>query len=74
MKDLSFAGKLEKANQELFRMLDMNPLMYEESNPVGLKALLEKMGICKANVRLPLAPASDGLRSKIDKVLKKNKG
>ena len=71
MKDFSFGGKFEKANQEIFRLLDMNPLMYEESNPVGLKALLDKMGICKPNVRLPLAEASDTLRRKIDKVLEK---
>ena len=71
MKDFSFAGKAEKANQEIFRLLDMNPLMYEESNPVGLKALLEKMGICKPSVRLPLVEASEALSRKIDKVLGK---
>ena len=71
MKDFSFAGKAEKANQEIFRLLDMNPLMYEESNPVGLKALLEKMGICKPSVRLPLVEASEALSRKIDKVLEK---
>jgi 4-hydroxy-tetrahydrodipicolinate synthase len=45
--------------------LDLNPLMYEESNPVGLKALLEDMGICTAQVRLPLVKASDALHKKI---------
>jgi 4-hydroxy-tetrahydrodipicolinate synthase len=53
----------------------MNGLMYEEGNPVGLKALLEDMLICTRQVRLPLAPASSGLRKKIiDLQRVKNKG
>ena len=64
MKEFSAAGNYAQASQELFKLLDINPLMYEESNPVGLKALLEKMGICAGFVRLPLAPASDALLKK----------
>jgi 4-hydroxy-tetrahydrodipicolinate synthase len=75
MKDHSFAGNYGKASQEAFRLLDLNPLMYEESNPVGLKALLEDMGLCTAQVRLPLVKASDVLRKKITaSVTEKNKG
>jgi 4-hydroxy-tetrahydrodipicolinate synthase len=65
MKDYAFSGNHIKASQEAFRLLDLNPLMYEESNPVGLKALLEDMGICTAQVRLPLVKASDALHKKI---------
>jgi 4-hydroxy-tetrahydrodipicolinate synthase len=65
MKEFAFAGNFARASQEAFRLLDMNPLMYEESNPVGLKALLEEMGICSGTVRLPLVRASDALRRKI---------
>jgi 4-hydroxy-tetrahydrodipicolinate synthase len=65
MKALSFAGNFVKASQEAFKLLDMNTLMYEEGNPVGLKALLEDMRICSRQVRLPLAPASAGLTKKI---------
>ena len=39
--------------------------MYEEGNPVGLKALLEDMQICTKKVRLPLTPASESLHKKI---------
>ena len=74
MKDLCFGGNFEKASLETFKLLDLNPLMYEESNPVGLKALLEMIGICKAKVRLPLVPASEALSMKIGQALKKNKG
>jgi len=65
MKEFSLAGNFGKASQEAFKLLDINPLMYEESNPVGLKALLEDMGICTSAVRLPLARSSEGLHRRI---------
>jgi len=65
IKEHAFADNYAKARQEIFKILDVNPLMYEEGNPVGLKVLLEQMGICSAAVRLPLARASTGLEKKI---------
>lgn len=65
MKEFAFAGKYERASQEAFKLLELNPLMYEEGNPVGLKALLQEMKLCTEKVRLPLAPASEGLQKKI---------
>lgn len=74
IRDFIRANNFSKAHTELFRLLDINPLMYEESNPVGLKALMQQMGICTGVVRLPLSPASTGLTRKIEGLLKKNKG
>jgi 4-hydroxy-tetrahydrodipicolinate synthase len=74
MKEFAFEGNYGKASQEAFKLLDINPLMYEESNPVGLKALLEEMQICSGYVRLPLAEASEALRRKISVFYQKNKG
>jgi 4-hydroxy-tetrahydrodipicolinate synthase len=54
-----------KANSALHKLLKINPLMYEEGNPVGVKALLEVIGIGSARVRLPLAEASESLKAKI---------
>lgn len=65
MKEFAFDGNYARASQEAFKLLDMNPLMYEESNPVGLKALLKEMHICSAKVRLPLADASESLQRRI---------
>lgn len=65
MKEFSFSGDFGKASRELFRLLDINGPMYEESNPVGLKALLSEMGICGSQVRLPLVAASSALQKKI---------
>lgn len=65
MKDFSFEGNFAKANNEQFKLLDINGPMYEESNPVGLKALLADMGICANAVRLPLVSASASLTKRI---------
>jgi 4-hydroxy-tetrahydrodipicolinate synthase len=70
MKEFAFAGNYPKATQELFRLLEINGPMYEEGNPVGLKVLLEALGICQSVVRLPMAPASKALEEKIMKLLK----
>jgi 4-hydroxy-tetrahydrodipicolinate synthase len=75
IKEFSFAGNYAKASQESFKLLDINHLMYEEGNPVGLKALLENMHICRRKVRLPLAVASESLQKKIIALHQaKNKG
>jgi 4-hydroxy-tetrahydrodipicolinate synthase len=75
MKEFAFAGDYPRASREIFKLLEMNPLMYEESNPVGLKVLLEKMGICSRTVRLPLVSASEALLTRINKHFQeKNKG
>lgn len=65
MKEYSFAGNYAKASQELFKLLDINGLMYEEGSPVGLKVLLAEIGICQNTVRLPHVPASAALQKKI---------
>jgi 4-hydroxy-tetrahydrodipicolinate synthase len=65
MKEFAFAGNYAKASQEQFKLLDINGPMYEESNPVGVKQLLQEIGVCSNNVRLPLVPASEGLQKKI---------
>jgi len=65
IKEFAFSGNYAKANSEVFKLLDLNPLMYEESNPVGVKALLEQLGICQGVVRLPLVPASESLQKRI---------
>ncbi len=41
-------------------------LIFAEGNPVGIKALLAKHGICKNTLRLPLVKASENLTEKIN--------
>ncbi len=55
----------ESASKEAFRMIEINELMYVESNPVGIKQLLKVQNICENHVRLPLVAASKDLQDKI---------
>lgn len=41
-------------------------LIFAEGNPVGIKALLARHGICKNTLRLPLVKSSDELTGKIN--------
>lgn len=65
IKEAAFSGKFSKASQEQFKYLDINGTMYEEGNPVGVKFLLSRIGICGMEVRQPLLPASASLQKKI---------
>lgn len=53
------------ATQLSLQLLNINPLIYEEGNPVGIKQVLKFMGICENMVRPPLLPASESLKKKI---------
>jgi 4-hydroxy-tetrahydrodipicolinate synthase len=70
MKEHAFAGKYAKASQELYKLLDINGPMYEEGNPVGIKFVLSELGICEHHVRLPLVAPSEGLKKKIQQLMK----
>ncbi|GAB3658449.1 4-hydroxy-tetrahydrodipicolinate synthase [Hymenobacter agri] len=65
----ALAGDFAAARTGLFSLLPLNPLMYEESNPVGVKAALEGLGVCGAAVRLPLLEATEGLKDRIRRAL-----
>ena len=65
----ALAGDFASSRALLFGFLELNPLMYEESNPVGVKAALEALGVCGAAVRLPLLEASDGLKELLNRAL-----
>ena len=65
----ALAGDFATARAGLFSLLPLNPMMYEESNPVGVKAALEGLGVCGAAVRLPLLEATEGLKDRIRRAL-----
>lgn len=71
IKEYMQTGKLNRAQQEQFKLLEINAPMYEEGNPVGLKHLLKTMNIGNGDVRLPLVAASSALQKKIETLVKK---
>ena len=59
-----------EAFQLLTQFYSLNGFLYEEGNPVGIKYVLELLKLSSSEVRLPLVKASEGLRKKIEKVIK----
>jgi 4-hydroxy-tetrahydrodipicolinate synthase len=68
----ALAGDYATARRELGHFLAIDPHLYEEGNPVGVKKILEIMGVCSSGVRLPLVKASDELGEKIRLVLERD--
>jgi 4-hydroxy-tetrahydrodipicolinate synthase len=65
MIKFALKGNYQEATEPLKLFSDINPYLYEEGNPVGIKQALDLLGVCKSEVRLPLTRASSGLKSKI---------
>jgi len=59
-----------KAQQLLYKLSKINPMMYAEGSPVGVKEVLAELGIIENYVRLPHVEGSDKLREKIKNELK----
>lgn len=70
MKEGAFTNNFEQVRTALFPLLSINPLMYSESNPVGVKHALKALGVCDHYVRLPLIEASQDLQKQIEAAIK----
>ena len=58
-------GDFVSAQKILGHFLAIDPFLYEEGNPVGVKLILENLGLMQAQVRRPLAVGSEDLRNKL---------
>lgn len=58
--------KVDEAYKLHYRVAPSIDLIFAEGNPVGIKALLEKKGIVKNNLRLPLVRSTENLSEKIN--------
>ena len=65
MIQLGLQGKAKEAYDIHFKLMEVTSYIFEENNPAGIKAVFEALGMCRDTVRLPLVPASDGLKTKI---------
>jgi 4-hydroxy-tetrahydrodipicolinate synthase len=68
---LGLNGKIKEANKLHYKMLDSIDFIFEECNPSGIKALLNKVNISSQHVRLPLVAASYELQQKINNFVDK---
>jgi 4-hydroxy-tetrahydrodipicolinate synthase len=61
----SQAGDLVAARKEHYDLLPVTKMFFEEGNPGGVKVAMKVRGIMDENMRLPLMPVSEGLRTRI---------
>ncbi|PKQ44866.1 4-hydroxy-tetrahydrodipicolinate synthase [Confluentibacter flavum] len=62
---LGLEGHAKEAYKLHFKLMDVIGYIFEENNPSGIKAVFEALNLCQDTVRLPLVPASKGLKDKI---------
>ena len=67
-----FSGEPERSRAAQLSLLPLIRLLFSEVNPIPVKAALEIMGVCRAEVRLPLTKFSpgkwDALRREMEKL------
>jgi 4-hydroxy-tetrahydrodipicolinate synthase len=63
-------NEVQKAQEINIRLYPLFDSMFLETNPIPVKKAAELMGLPAGNVRLPLAPLSEGNVEKLRKVLK----
>ncbi len=58
-------GRIEEARRRQLTFLPLIHLLFADTNPAPLKCALEMMGLCRGEVRLPLAPISHELAERL---------
>jgi 4-hydroxy-tetrahydrodipicolinate synthase len=69
MVNAALASDFPTARKLNFDMLEVHPLLYVEGNPVGIKAAVSMLGLCRNHLRVPLVPLSEHHRERLRKVL-----
>jgi len=67
---LGLKREAEDAYKLHFKLMDVIGYIFEENNPAGIKAVFEALNLCQDTVRLPLVPASNQLKEKIQDFVK----
>ncbi len=57
------------AQKILYKLFELNRLIFAEGNPTGIKAVLQIQGLIKNYLRLPLVKASDSLYENLKQVI-----
>jgi len=65
------AGDFKKAREIQLALLPTVSLLFSDVNPIPVKYLMHKMGLCRLEYRLPLTPPTKELCLKLDEQIKK---
>ena len=63
-------GKTKEARDLQLSLIPLCEALFCEVNPIPVKAAMELLGLCSAEVRLPLAEADEGVRGKVANALR----
>ena len=63
-------GKATEARALQLSLVPLCEALFCEVNPIPVKAAMELLGLCSAEVRLPLAEADEGVRNKVANALR----
>ena len=58
-------GNWKKARALHYALFDLHTWLYVDGNPVGIKATMNELGLCKEELRLPLVPMQNQNREKL---------
>lgn len=67
---LAGQGLFERAEEAYAPLHEAVCALFEQGNPVGVKAALSIMGLIENNLRLPLVPATDLLVKKLERLIR----
>src|SRR5690606_15552766 len=67
---LGLKGEAKEAYKIHYKLMDVIGYIFEENNPSGIKAVFEALNLCNDTVRLPLVPATNPLKAKINNFVK----
>ena len=65
-------GDARRGYQTQYQILDLIRTIYDEGNPTGIKVLMNALGLCENQLRLPLVNASDSLYDKLNNYFKEH--
>ena len=69
---LASQGKYEEANKLNHELLPLANAMFIETNPIPVKEAMAMLGLCSAELRLPLTPMSEDNKNKLRAILKQH--
>ena len=63
-------GNIKKAQELHFKLMPLIKAMFIETNPIPVKTAMSLMGLCSADLRLPMCPMAPENQEKLKKALK----
>ena len=65
-----FAGDMAGSREGQLALLPLIGALFSEVNPIPVKAALSMLGLCEADVRLPLVPATKLCRARLNDAMR----